>query len=69
MKLIIPASPWHRAISWYYHYLQHPSHSRLNETIKPVMYWKRMNIPSSNVKSCRSCQKTRGTAKSTIMYY
>ncbi len=22
-KLIIPASLWHRAVSWYHHYLQH----------------------------------------------
>ena len=31
-KLIIPASLQHRAVSWYHHYLQHPGHSRLEET-------------------------------------
>ena len=31
-KLVIPASLQHRAVSWYHHYLQHPEHSRLEET-------------------------------------
>jgi hypothetical protein len=26
-KLIIPASPQHRAVSWYHHYLQYLGHS------------------------------------------
>ncbi len=37
-KLIIPASLQHRALSWYHHYLQHPGHSRLEETMRSVMY-------------------------------
>ena len=37
-KLIIPASLQHRAVSWYHHYLQHPGHSRLKETMRSVMY-------------------------------
>ncbi len=41
-KLIIPASLQHRAVSWYHHYLQHPEHSRLEETMRSVMYWKGM---------------------------
>ncbi len=56
-KLIIPASLQHRTVSWYHHYLQHPGHSRLEETTRPVMYWKRMlRTIRSYVKSCRSCQ-------------
>jgi len=31
-KLVIPASLQHRAVSWYHQYLQHPGHSRLEET-------------------------------------
>ncbi len=31
-KIVIPASLQHRAVSWYHHYLQHPGHSRLEET-------------------------------------
>jgi hypothetical protein len=41
-KMIIPASLQHRAFSWYHHYLQHSGHSRLEETIRSVMYWKGM---------------------------
>jgi hypothetical protein len=32
-KLVIPTSLQHRAVAWYHHYLQHPGHSRLKETI------------------------------------
>ncbi len=36
-KLIIPASLWHRAVSWYHHYLQHPGHSCLKEILRSMM--------------------------------
>jgi hypothetical protein len=36
-KLIIPASLQHRAVSWYLHYLQHPGHLHLEETMRSVM--------------------------------
>ncbi len=39
-KLMIPASLRHRAFAWYHHYLQHPGHSCLEETMRSVMYWK-----------------------------
>jgi hypothetical protein len=56
-KLIIPASLRHRAVSWYHHYLQHPGHLCLEETMRSVMYWKGMrNTIRKYVKSCRSCQ-------------
>ncbi len=56
-KMVIPASLKHRAVSWYHHYLQHPGHSRLEETMRSVMYWKGMQRTiRSYVKSCRSCQ-------------
>jgi hypothetical protein len=55
-KLIITASLQHRAVSWYHRYLQHPGHSRLEETMRSVM-WKGMrHTIRSYVKSCRSCQ-------------
>jgi hypothetical protein len=41
-KLIIPASLRHRAVAWYHHYLQHHGHSRLEETMRSMMYWKGM---------------------------
>jgi hypothetical protein len=56
-KLVIPASLRHRAVAWYHHYLQHPGHSRLEETMRSVMYWKGMrNTIQRYIKSCRSCQ-------------
>jgi hypothetical protein len=56
-KLVIPASLQHRAVSWYHHYLQHPGHSRLEETLRSMMYWKGMqHTIQKYVKSCRSCQ-------------
>ncbi len=56
-KLIIPASLRHRAVSWYHHYLQHPGHLRLEETMRSVMYWKGMCTTIQRyVKTCRSCQ-------------
>jgi hypothetical protein len=56
-KVIIPTSLWHRAVSWYHNYLQHPGHSRLKETMRSVMYWKGMRTTiRRHVKSCRSCQ-------------
>ena len=39
-KLVIPASLQHRAVAWYHHYLQHPGHSHLKETMRSMMYWK-----------------------------
>jgi hypothetical protein len=56
-KIIIPTSLRHRAVSWYHHYLQHPGHSRLEETMRSVMYWKGMRTTIQRyIKSCRSCQ-------------
>ncbi len=56
-KLIIPASLRHRAVGWYHHYLQHPGHSHLEETMRSVMYWKGMRTTIRRyVRACRSCQ-------------
>ncbi len=41
-KVMIPTSLRHRAVSWYHHYLQHPGHSRLEEMMRSVLYWKGM---------------------------
>ncbi len=56
-NLMIPASLRHRAVSWYYHYLQHPGHLHLEETMRSMMYWKGMRTTIQRyVKTCRSCQ-------------
>ncbi len=42
---------------WYHHYLQHPGHTRLKETMKAAIYWKGMrNTIRSKTKSCKTCQ-------------
>jgi hypothetical protein len=42
---------------WYHHYLEHPGHTRLKETMKAAIYWKGMrNTIRSKKKSCKACQ-------------
>ncbi len=42
---------------WYHHYLQHPGHTHIKETMKAVIYWKGMrNTIQSKTKSCKTCQ-------------
>ncbi len=54
---MIPTSLWHGAVSLYHHYLQHPGHSCLEETMRSMMYWKGMRTTIQKyVKTCRSCQ-------------
>eukprot|EP00804_Cyclotella_cryptica_P021315 CCRYP_001569-RA/>CCRYP_001569-RA protein AED:0.45 eAED:0.54 QI:0/0/0/1/0/0/3/0/155 len=39
-RMVIPKALQSRAVSWYHHYLQHPGHTRLEETLNAGMYWK-----------------------------
>jgi hypothetical protein len=41
-RLVIPKPLQRRAVMWFHHYLQHPGHTRLEETMKAVIYWKGM---------------------------
>ncbi len=53
-KLMILTSLRHRAVSWYHHYLQHPGHSRLEETMRSM---KGMHTTIRRyIKTCQSCQ-------------
>ena len=55
-KMVIPKVLQRRAVSWYHHYLQHPGHTRLEETLHAAMYWKGMrNTIRSHVKNCQTC--------------
>ncbi len=68
-KLIIPASLRHQAVSWYHHYLQHPGHLRLEETMRSVMYWKGMCTTIRRyVKTCRSCQVNKRHSQKYDIY-
>jgi hypothetical protein len=56
-KMIIPKPLQRRTVLWYHHYLQHPGHTQLEETMKATMYWKGMSTSiRSLTKSCRACQ-------------
>ncbi len=37
-RLVIPKPLQRRATIWYHHYLQHPGHTRLEETMKAAIY-------------------------------
>jgi hypothetical protein len=55
--MIIPKPLQRHAVLWYHQYLQHPGHTRLEETMKATIYWKGMLFTfRSLTKSCRSCQ-------------
>ncbi len=55
--LVIPKPLQVHAVKWYHHYLQHPGHTRLKETMNAAMYWKSMHTTIwSLTKSCKSCQ-------------
>ncbi len=55
--LVIPELLQVCAVKWYHHYLQHPGHTRLKETMNAAMYWKGMRTTiRSLTKSYRSCQ-------------
>ncbi len=59
-RLVIPKPLQNRAVMWYHHYLQHPGHTRLEETMKAAIYWKRMrNTIRSKTKSCKTCQENK----------
>jgi hypothetical protein len=55
--LVIPKPLQVRAVKWYHHYLQHPGHTHLKETMKVTMYWKGMGTTIQSItKYCRSRQ-------------
>jgi hypothetical protein len=56
-QLVISKPLQMRAVKWYHHYLRHPGHTHLKETMNATMYWKGMRTTIlSLTKSCRSCQ-------------
>jgi hypothetical protein len=59
-KMIIPKPLQRCAVSWYHHFLQHPGHTWLEETMKATMYWKAMRTTiRSLTKSCKTCQTNK----------
>ena len=59
-RLLIPESLQARAVQWYYHYLQHPGKTGLEETMSSVMYWKSMRQTIRKyVHKCDTCQRSK----------
>ncbi len=56
-RMIIPKPLQRCTMLWHHHYLQHPGHTRLEETMKATMYWMGMRSTIRSItKSCRSRQ-------------
>ncbi len=56
-RFVIPKPLQVHAVKWYHQYLQHPGHTRLEETMNAGMYWKGMcTTIRSLTKSCKLCQ-------------
>ncbi len=56
-RLVIPKPLQRRAVLWYHHYLQHPRHTCLEETMNAAMYWKGMRTTiRSLTKSCKTAK-------------
>ena len=57
-RLVIPGTDLQsRAVQWYHHYLQHPGHSQLEETLSAVMWWPNMRGHiQAHIKRCKHCQ-------------
>jgi hypothetical protein len=54
---VIPKPLQGREVTWYHHYLQHPGHTSLEETMKAAICWKGMrNTIQSKMKSCKTCR-------------
>ncbi len=59
-KMVIPTALQYHAVSWYHHYLQHPGHTRLKETLRAAMYRKGMrNTVHKYVKNYHACQDNK----------
>ena len=57
-RLVIPAGLQSKVVQWYHHYLLHPGHTRLEETIAATMYWPSLRSDvRAHTKSCERCQK------------
>ena len=69
-RLAIKKPLQRRATIWYHHYLQHPGHTRLEETMKSAIYWKWMrNTIRFITKSCKSCQMNKNVHESIEIFH
>ena len=56
-RMIIPKPLQGCTVMWYHHYLQHPGHTRLEETMQATVNWKGIRTTIRSItKSCKTCQ-------------
>jgi len=54
--IVVPKVLQSKIIQWYHHYLLHPGHTRLEETIALTMYWQSLRSDvRRHVKHCHIC--------------
>ena len=57
LRMVVPEPLQKRAVQWYHHYLQHPGHTRLEETLRATMTFPGMRtLVRRHTKYCQSCQ-------------
>ena len=57
VRIVIPKPLQRRVVLWFHHYLQHPGHKCLEETMQATMYWKGMRTTIRSItKACKTCQ-------------
>ena len=56
-QLVVPKSLQAKVVQWHHHYLMHPGHTSLEDTIAATMYWHSLQSDvRRHVKSCPDCQ-------------
>jgi hypothetical protein len=61
-KMVIPNVLQHRVVSWYYRYLQHPGHTRLERCYKQQSIGQVLYTPSDRMsKNCHTCHINKMT--------
>jgi hypothetical protein len=69
-RMIIPKPLQRCAVLWYHHYLQHPGHTQLEETMKATMYWKGMRSTIQSIaKLCNHAKFIRNNTLNTDTCY
>ena len=57
LRMVIPETLRSKAVQWYHYYLQHPGHTRLEETLRATMTWPGMrSMVRDFTKRCTACQ-------------
>jgi hypothetical protein len=56
-RLVVPEALQSKVVERYHHYLQHPGHDRLEETLSQTLYWQGMRADIKKfTRKCHRCQ-------------